>query len=366
MKIAIDIRTAQGDKAGKGWYTYNMVKNLLEIDHQNQYYLFTNQRDHNFTDYPNATEVVINKPSILWHFAVAKECKKLRINTYFSPTSYITPLLLPSSIKKVVTIHDLVAILFPKGHNRKAVLIEKLLLKFLVKKVDHLCPVSRSTKKDLLQHFPASENKLTVIPCASSNHFTPIDDREKLSNFAQKANLPHHFFLAVGTLIPRKNYSTLLKAFNILQREYRQIHLVIVGKKGWNHQEIFDLVDALQLQDRVHFLSYVRSAELHQLYNLARALVFPSIYEGFGLPPLEAMQAGCPVIASDNSSIPEVVGNAALMIDPQDPQSIFKAMKKIIADKKLATELKEKGLKQAKNFSWKKSARQLEAVFNKI
>lgn len=366
MKIAIDIRTAAGEKAGKGWYTFNITQHLLRIDQKNEYLLYTKEPVAGFEQFKNVEMHQIKASGLFWHYAVARDVKRSDVDIFFAPSSFIVPALLPKNIKTIVTVHDLVAFLFPEGHDKKAVLIEKLFLRRAVKKADKILAVSQNTKEDLEKKFSNLEDKIDVVPCAASEIFKPID-KSKLTDFIKDTNLPRHFFLAVGTLEPRKNYLNLISAFASIERQYPEFHLIIVGKKGWEYEEIFQEIKANYLQKKVHFLGYLSNTSLVNLYSLATALVFPSFYEGFGLPPLEAMQSGCPVIASNVSSIPEVVGDSALLIDPESYTEIADAMIKIIKDENLAIVLRNRGLQQAQKFSWEQSAKQLlEVVRTKL
>ncbi|MFH1218271.1 MAG: glycosyltransferase family 1 protein [Candidatus Peregrinibacteria bacterium] len=362
MKIAIDIREAGGERAGKGNYTFHITKNLLDLDPYNEYILYTQALLAGFDEYKNAEIRVIEKTGLTWHRKVAKDAKKSKVDIFFAPTSYIIPTILPPHIHTFLTVHDLVAFLHPETHNRKATFIEKLTLKRALKKSHHILTVSENTRKDLIKKYKTESEKISVIPCAASSRFRPIP-KDELAPFAQKTNLPSRFFLAVGTIIPRKNYKNLILAFSEIQKRDSEHHLIIVGSKGWQSDDISALISKHYLQKKVHFLGYLSESSLSKLYNLATALVFPSLYEGFGIPPLEAMQSGCPVIASFTSSLPEVVGDSALLIDPTSPTEIAKAMLKVARDPDLTNTLREKGLKQAKNFSWKKSAGMLLKAF---
>jgi glycosyltransferase involved in cell wall biosynthesis len=364
MKIAIDIREAGGEKAGKGFYTFNLVRALLKIDRRNQYILYTKNLVPGFEEFENAEQRAIKGAGIFWHHNVKKDLQRIPPDIYFAPTSYIIPALLSKDIPSIITIHDLVAFLFPSVHQKKAVVIEKVFLRRALKKVKFICTISENTKKDILENFDYSASQIDIVSCSASDKFKAIPE-ENLKDFAQKTNLPKKFFLAVGTLEPRKNYQTLIKAFDILQKKHPDTHLVIVGGKGWKYQKIFNLIEKRDLTKKVHALGYVSESSLVNLYNLAQALVFPSLYEGFGIPPLEAMKSKCPVITSNSSSLPEVVGEAGILIDPNSPHEIAKAMAKIIDDPQHTEELKEKGIQKSQKFSWEASAKKLLHIFEK-
>lgn len=358
MKIAIDIRSAGGEKTGKGWYTFHLVYNLLKLDTENEYILYAKDGIAGFAQFKNVTIKLIDSHGIFWHRKVAKDLKNEEVDVFFAPSSYIIPTLLPSSIKTILTIHDLVAFLFPNTHNKKATIIEKLLLKKALKKATRVITVSENTKNDLIKKFQYEKSKIDVIYCAGADDFKPLE-KSTLRPFIKETNLPEKFFLAVGTLEPRKNYPGLIKAFSQLTKTFPDIHLIIVGQKGWGYEEIFQLVRENYIHKNVHFLGYLSNKSLVKLYNLAQALVFPSFYEGFGIPPLEAMKCGCPVIASFSSSLPEVVGDSAILVNPESHMEIAGAMIKILTDEDLRESLSNKGIVQAGKFSWETSARQL-------
>jgi glycosyltransferase involved in cell wall biosynthesis len=364
MKIAIDIRSAAGEKAGKGWFTFNIVRNLLKIDRKNEYILYCSDFVAGFEEFKNAKQKRISGKGILWHINTAIDIYKEKANMFFAPTSFIIPILLPKSIKSIIVVHDLVAFLSPKTHNKKAVFVEKLLLKTALKKAYKIVAVSKNTKKDVMEKFDTDEQKIEVIACAAGGEYGKIKE-EILKEFAKKTNLPEKFFLAVGTIEPRKNYVNLVKAFALIKERFPDYYLIIVGKNGWDFTPVYEEIKRNYLQKYVHVLGYLSEKSLVNLYNLAEALVFPSFYEGFGIPPLEAMKSHCAVISSCTSSLPEVVGDAALLVDPNSPSQIAEAMVKITTDKDLKNTLIEKGLKQSEKFSWEASADKLYEVIHK-
>jgi glycosyltransferase involved in cell wall biosynthesis len=365
MKIAIDIRSAAGEKVGKGWYTFHMVQNLLKLDRKNTYILYSKDPVPGFEYFKNVEQKIVEGSSIFWHRKVAKDIAMEKCDIFFAPTSYIIPTMLPRSVKTVLTVHDLVAFLFPQNHNRKAVFVEKLFLKRALNKTAFVAAISKNTKQDILKIFNYDENKIDIVYCSASDEFKPLN-KVFLETFAKKTKLPKNFFLAVGTLEPRKNYVTLVEAFAKVHDKYPDYHLVIVGGKGWKYEEIFETVRTNYLGKFVHNLGYVSSGSLVKLYNLAKAFVFPSFYEGFGIPPLEAMRSGCPVIASYSSSIPEVVGNAGLLINPVSDIEIAAAMIKLIKDHELCEKLRNEGFLQSKKFSWTVSAKKLLEIFQSL
>ncbi|MDA1060340.1 MAG: glycosyltransferase family 1 protein [bacterium] len=365
MKIAIDIRTAGGEKAGKGWYTFHIVQNLLRLDRDNEYILYAKEGIAGFQQFKNARLKLIHGKGLFWHNKVISDVKREGVDIFFAPSSYITPALLPHHIKTIVTVHDLVAFLFPNRHNKKAVILEKLFLKRALKRADHIITVSQNTKKDILNKFKYERDKIDTVYCSAGDDFKPVE-KDSLTSFIAKTNLPKNFFLAVGTLEPRKNYTNLIKAFAKFREKHPSYHLIIVGKEGWEFQDIYDEIRENQITKKVHILGYLSGKSLVGLYNLAKGLVFPSLYEGFGIPPLEAMKSGCPVIASYSSSIPEVVGDSALLINPENPIEIANAMLKLANSEELCEKLRNKGLAQSRKFSWENSAKKLLEILEQL
>ncbi|MBT5016294.1 glycosyltransferase family 4 protein, partial [Candidatus Peregrinibacteria bacterium] len=297
-----------------------------------------------------------------WHLRTLRHLKKTKPDLFWAPTSFIIPALAPKSLTTFITVHDIVAFLFPQGHNRKAVYLERLTLRRALSKSSRIFTVSRNTKTDLIKLFNIDETKIIIAPCSASAAFTKINDENLLGKTKKKFDLPEKFILGVGTLSPRKNFTRLIQAFAQIAPEHPDTHLVIVGNKGWDFDDILKGAS----RKKVHLIGYVESFELISLYNLAQVFVFPSLYEGFGIPPLEAMSCGCPVVTSNISSLPEVVGDSALLIDPYSTEEIAGAIGTLLSNKDLHADLGRKGLRQATKFSWEKSAKVLLEVFESL
>jgi len=363
MKIGIDIRETKNEKAGKGYYSFHLVKALLVLDTQNEYFLYTNSET---KDFQNCKIKVINKKGLFWHKKVLSDAYSENLDIFIAPTSYIIPAIHnPNKIKVLITVHDLIAFLYPKNHSKKAILTERLTLKHALKKVRKILSVSQNTKKDLIKQFGVKENLIEIIHNAASDSFGIIE-HDQCESFRKTKNLPEHFILGVGTIEPRKNYQTLIEAYSKITAHHQDVKLVIAGKKGWKSNTIFEKVKKLQLENSVIFLGYVTENELAKLYNLATIFAYPSLYEGFGIPTLEAMKCGCPVVTSSTSSLPEVVEDAALLINPNSVNDLTNALHKLLSTPSLNEELRNKGFKQYKKFSWETSARKLLAIMNQL
>jgi len=365
MKIGIDIRSAGGEKAGKGFYTFHMTRELLKKDSKNEYFLYADSGIAGFEEFKNAKPITITKKGMFWHRAVVKDVLANRLDVFFAPSSFIIPAMLEKSaksgkIKVIVSVHDIAALLFPKFHQKKAVILEKLFIKKALKSATKILVDSESTKQDLMRKLKIPSEEMLITYCGASDDFHPITGgEEKIKEFKEKASIPDKFFLAVGTVQPRKNYEALLQAFVMFHEKHENYNLIIAGNSGWGKSGLEEVVTSNYLQKFVHMLGYITNRNLNFLYNTATAFVFPSHYEGFGIPPLEAMQAGCPVIASNTSSIPEVLNDAAIYCDPRSPAEFALAMEKIISNESLRENLINKGRIQSKKFSWENSVKVL-------
>lgn len=358
MRIGIDIREASAPHAGKGRYTLYLVKELLKLDTKNDYVLYaykgTNTED--FADYANAQIREIPSHGILWHLRVARAVRGGEVDLFFAPTSFIIPALLPRKIPTLITVHDLVAFLYPQYHQRKATIIERLSLRRALSRARAVVTPSQSTRKDLHRLFHYSSERIHVTPLGVELQTLDSKDSNKnISSNLGTTQLPKDFILTVGGLHPRKNLIQVLTVLPRLAKKYLGLTLVMVGDDGWKSEEVQRaLVSCEKLVMRVPRCS---EAELGMLYTRARALVFPSLYEGFGLPPLEAMAHGCPVVASSSSSLPEVCGDACIYINPLNQESAFTAIDTILSSPEVAAQLSAAGKERAKAFTWAKTAR---------
>jgi glycosyltransferase involved in cell wall biosynthesis len=269
------------------------------------------------------------------------------------------------SCKSVITVHDLAFLLYPHfltkesaryyGHIDQA-----------VRWTDQIISVSESTKRDTIQHLGVPEEKITVVYEAANPIFRPLDQAEAREQVRNRFGVEEPYVLFVSTIEPRKNVPSLLRALWQLATCYKEdVRLVLAGGRGWLFEDAFAVVDELKLDDRVHFVGRVASEDLLYLYNAAELLAHPAFYEGFGLPPLEAMACGLPVVVSNVASLPEVVGDAGLLIDPHDVDELTVSMWRVLKDSALRKEMREKGLKQAERFSWEKAARETMEIYQR-
>jgi glycosyltransferase involved in cell wall biosynthesis len=255
----------------------------------------------------------------------------------------------------VITVHDLSYLFFPQGFRTLNRNYLQTFTRLSVRQARRVIAVSESTKRDLVQQYGLSPGKVDVVHNGVDPGFRPLP-ADEVAAFRREEGLPGQFILFVGTLEPRKNVVRLVEAYARLPKD--RPPLMLVGGKGWLYDEIFSRVEALGLSSVVRFVGYVPADALPWWYNAADLFVYPSLYEGFGLPPLEAMACGTAVISSTASSLPEVVGQAGLLIDPADAEALAKAMEQVLADREMRKEMRSSGLAQAQNFSWEKTARQ--------
>lgn len=355
MKIAIDTQTTLGQKSGFGFYVKNLIDALKKVDPKNQYILIS----------PNTSKDFSTPKRFIWdQFRFPKEAKKSKIDILHQPC-FSAPIFFKGKI--IVTVHDLISMHFPKNLPFASRFYYSRWMPFSYRKADKIIAISENTKKDIIDLLKIPENKIRVIHSAVGNEFMPVKDMKKIQDIKKRYSTGKKFILDVGTLEPRKNYAFLIKAYHLaILKEKLPHNLVLTGKKGWYYEGLFKLVKDLKLEKRVVFSGYVPEKDLPLLYSAADLFVFPSLYEGFGFPPLEAMACGTPVIASNTSSIPEVVGSAGILLPPKDEKRWAKEIIKISLDKRLAQNLSKKGSEQAKKFSWEKTAAKTIEVYKEV
>ncbi|CAN5829558.1 glycosyltransferase family 1 protein [soil metagenome] len=260
----------------------------------------------------------------------------------------------------VVSVLDLSFLLFPAYHNRWSRTVAHLGLRRAAQEADALIAISEHTARDLIRHTGVSGDRVHVIPLAAHERFSPMQDDAVLARYGIDAP----YLLYVGTLEPRKNLPALLQAFAGI--EQGETKLVLAGTQGWMYGGIYDMVERLGLTSRVIFTGFVPDEDLPALLSAARIFVYPSLYEGFGLPVLEAMSCGAPVITTDASSLPEVAGDAALLVRPDDVEGLRGAIRRLLAEPDLRDELRGRGFAQAARFCWRETARQTAEVYEKV
>lgn len=289
--------------------------------------------------------------------------KKSELTHFFN---YIIPPFVHG--KKVVTIHDMVVKAYPETVRFRTKHLLNTGMKKSMKRADVIITDSEFSKSEIEKYFPQYSHKVQVVYCGvNSDKFYPVEDKSVVEKVKRSLDIEGEYFLYLGTIEPRKNLERLIEAYSLLLKKDENVpHLVMAGGKGWLNSNIYQKVVELKLEKYVQFTKYIPDEDLCPLINGATAFVFPSIYEGFGMPPLEAMACGVPVVCSKEASLPEVVGDCAVMTDAYDPQSIADGMYRIYSDKALAEELRVRGLQRAKEFTWHRFSEKLHGIYEAV
>ncbi|MBN1660893.1 MAG: glycosyltransferase family 4 protein [Anaerolineae bacterium] len=366
MRIGIDARLVYYSQAGIGQYILHLVNNLAQVDRENEYILLQSRKDETtILDQSNFRRVSLWTPSHhrLERYSLNVELMRLGLDVLHSP-DFIPPH--RPSCKSVITVHDLAFLLYPHFLTRESARYYGH-IDHAVRWTDHIIAVSESTKHDTIRHLGVPEEKITVVHEAASPIFQPVDREVARQEVHRRHGVNAPYILFVSTIEPRKNVPTLIRAMWQLLECYKEdVHLVLAGGKGWLYEDAFAVVDELKLDGRTHFVGRVSSEDLLYLYNAAEMLAHPAFYEGFGLPPLEAMACGLPVIVSEVASLPEVVGDAGLLIDPHDIDELTVAMWRVLNEEDQRHEMREKGLRQAAKFSWERAAKETLEIYRRV
>jgi glycosyltransferase involved in cell wall biosynthesis len=352
--------------AGINWYIRNLLTHLPGVDRGNRYTAFLG--DGRFTS-PGLALKLSHLPTsspvvrILWEqvvqpFALRKE----RVDLLHA-LAFVAPLLSPCP--SVVTIYDLSFLLYPESFKRSKRFYLDLFTRISAKRARRIIAISQSTKRDVVRLLGVLPEKVEVVYCGIDEAFRPLAEDQVVA-FRSKRGLPERFILFVGTIEPRKNVTRLIEAFAHLQTcKLAHLKLVIGGAKGWFYEDVFARVEELGLMGKVMFPGYIPASELPLWYNTAELSVYPSLYEGFGLPPLEAMACGTPVVTANTSSLPEVVSQAGLTVDPLDVEGLAEAMRRVLGNEALRQDMRERGLQRAQGFSWTKTAQETVQVYQR-
>ena len=352
-----------------GKYIVELVNRVPKNDPENEYIIYVSSANKHFFNYSNISNIskfsktslqnvklkqvlgIFSNPilKIFWEqvilpFSLWKE----KIDVYHAP-GFALPFIHIKKMKNIVTIADMTFFSHAMYHTFLKKMYFKQVIPYSLKKAEKIITISENTKLDILKEFSISEKKIEPIYLGVDEIFSPRE-KEICISILKKYGVEQPYILFVGMLEPRKNIPGLINAFAALENKNQK--LVIVGKKGWLYEKIFAQVKKLNIENEVRFTGYVPDEDLPFFYSSATCFVYPSFYEGFGIPILEAMACGCPVITSKNSSMQEIAGDAALLINPNSVESITKAMERIMQSPKIQHELKEKAQKQAKKFNW--------------
>ncbi len=356
MRIAILADPVDNQSAGVHTFTREMIRGLLRHDRKNSYFLFRRRKKPPF---PGARSIAVPRlrftilfPAIRLFLLFGRLAARFRVDIVVEP-AHFGPFFMPRRIKRVTVIHDLTPLKYPELHRFHSQLLQSLFLKRILKNADLIIANSENTRQDIIRFFPFTEPKVETIYLGNDDLFIP-DHRKEIP---EKYGISSPYFLFVSTIEPRKNLNLLLNAYSRFRMNTSDvIKLVIVGARGWKCKKIFSEIEAHPYKEDIILPGYVPLEELPAFYSQALAFIYPSFYEGFGLPVLEAMACGAPCLVSNVSSLPEVAGNATLMFNPFDTGDLTEQMDLISSDPNLRAELSGRAIKQAALFSWDRFA----------
>jgi glycosyltransferase involved in cell wall biosynthesis len=367
VRIAIDARKLRD--YGIGTYIRNLVRHLARIDRSTEYVLIVQPADieiaaelgENFRAVPDWSGAY----SLREQLTIPMDLRRERVDLFHAP-HYVLPPLTPC--KSVVTIHDCIHLRFPQYlPNRLGYVYARSSLWVATHRATRVLTVSETSKRDILRYFRVPESKIDVIYNAIDERLEAAPTDAELAQVQERYQLNDPFVLYAGNIKPHKNLERLIEAFNTLRRGgLEHVKLLIIGDEISKYASLRRTVHRYKLHKHVRFFGFVSDKTLASLYRLASVFVFPSLYEGFGLPPLEAMAAGTPVITSNVSSLPEVVGDAAILIDPYEPDEIAAAMRRVLTDAAVREDLRARGLARVKQFSWDRSVHRVREIYGEV
>lgn len=377
MKIAFDVSPMiNSHKSGVGYCTYGFVKTMVS-QYDNSYIL-------NYINNPkykkNLNTLIVGKNVKINSFCfknsvykVASTFLPIPYGAFFKDSADITHFFnyyLPPGVKgkKIVTVHDMTYKRFPETVRFRTKQMLNLNLKKSLKRADIILTVSEFSKSEIITYFPEVKDKIRVVyNGVDLDVFKPLLDKNIKIGIAKKYNLPERYMLYLGTLEPRKNLERLIDSYYLLLKEFNSVpKLVLAGGKGWLYNSIFNKVSTLGLEDKIIFTGYIDEKDVAPLISAAEIFLFPSMYEGFGMPVIEAMACGSPVLTSNVSSLPEVAGDAAVLVDPFSVEDIKNKLQLLLIDEALRKRLNKAGLKRAKRFSWDVVTKDLYEIYKEL
>lgn len=372
--IGIDYTPAYEQGGGIGRYVRELVTALSKLDYDTAYRLFVSgyKDDRHITFPPHfLIEPTVITPKWLariWHRAripLPVECFTGSVDL-FHATDFVLPPVLPR-VKTLLTVHDLSFVRVPESASPSLKHYLDRVVPRSIASASHVLADSQATKDDIVALYGVNTEKISVLLSGVDQCFSLLQSDSVLMTTRNKYHLgTFPYIFSVGTVQPRKNYGRLIQALARLRDRDIDIHLVVAGGKGWLDSPIYGTISEMRMQDYVHFIGYADDADLPALYQAATCLAFPSLYEGFGLPILEAMSSGIPVLSSNISSLPEVAGDAAILIDPYNVDEMTSGLYQLITDETLRTQLITKGRSRAQEFTWAKSASQLLGIYQNL
>ena len=392
LKIVIDVTPIDAKPSGVGLYTLNLIKALSKLENKESFKLGLAYQFRlknwlkiklklSTKEFPQSIEILKNNCDF-YEISLPVKFSNIAIeyfpeffplyienmiegNNIFHGTNYtVYPF---KGLTKIINIYDLAFIKYPSYIDSVVQNYAKIVKKCLTW-TDIIITISESSKKDIINYLNFPEEKIFVTPLASRyniNYLDNIDQEKEIDNINYDFSKPYLLF--VSTIEPRKNITGIIKAFNYLKEKYKIQHqLVLIGRKGWKFEPIFQEIETSPYNSEIHHLNYLNDKHLAIFYSKAEVFVYPSFYEGFGLPVLEAMTLGTPVVTSNTSSIPEVAGDGAILINPDEILELAEGILKVISDQKIKQDLIIKGRKQSQNFSWEKTAKETLKAYQQL
>ncbi len=360
MRVGLDGIPLAAVKTGIGHYTLELARALAQLSAADEFQLISPVASPGLSaaevqGFPPNLQLVRTKYLMLWWTAGLPLYIRQTALPLFHGTNYELPLW--NGCARVVSIHDLSLLLHPETHRPAAVSRARRRLPLIAKAADMIITCSESVKQEICGHLRVNADKVVVTPYAARDQFKPVA-KEDAAQVRQRLGIDEQFILFVGTIEPRKNLIVLIKAFaELLRTTTLRPQLVLAGNQGWLNEELFSCIRESGVGDRICFPGYVDDDDLAALYSACSVSVYPSIYEGFGLPPLEAMACGAPVITTNIPAITETVGSAAVLVSPTDVQALTKSITEVLTDPNQRQRLAEAGVRQAAQFSWEKTAK---------
>ena len=370
MHIAIDAHSVGTGLAGNETYAANLVEALAEVDGENRYtvYVTRDEAAERFGGrWPNVSvrRTLPHTPLVRIPLTLSAELRRRPVDLLH--VQYTAPPLAPCPV--VATVHDLSFEHLPETFKRRSRVQLRLTVRATARRAAHVIAPSEFTRRDLLETYGLDPARVTTIPLAVSPHFRPVEEASELERVRRLYGIEGEYVLAVGSIQPRKNLARLVRAYSALRRGRGRSNLpqlVLVGKKAWLYGETLRAIEAEGVGGSVVVTGYVSEGDLPALYSGALCFAYPSYFEGFGLPPLEAMNCGAPVLTGSLTSLPEVVGDAGLTVDPFDTEALAEALARLIDDAALRAELRARGLQRARGFDWRETARMTLQIYRRV
>lgn len=356
MRIAIIADPIYKQSAGIYTFTVNFINSLLSVDQKNEYHIFGLEKDHfnnAFYHYvPNTIPFLKNDP-VRTFYQLPLQIKKADPDVVVEP-AHFGPFNLPDKIKRVTIIHDLTPVKYPQYHKHFSQMLQRVFLPGILKRADLIITNSQNTMQDVIEYSPESGNKTHFIHLGKEKIFKPVQNPDVLAKYGLKKS----YFLYVGTIEPRKNLSFLLKAYELFRAgNPGSVDLVIIGRKGWKSKKFYKALAQNKYKKDIKLPGFVLRQDLPAIFTGALAFVFPSLYEGFGLPVLEAMSCGTPCLVSNIGSLKEVIGESGMTFHPDDSAKLVNQLTQIYQDHKVRDKLSKDSLRRAAIFSWDKFAK---------